>query len=58
MLRRYWLNFQCWGILLVWVVVGQWPIALVVGSDGGCSDIFLSSICFLSPSPSLGDGPI
>ena len=50
--RRCWVNFQCWGVLLVCMIVGQGPIALAVGAGGGCLDIF-SLIClfpFLSPS--------
>ena len=40
-------NFQCWGVLLIWMRVGQGPTALAV-SAGGCSlDIFLSSIISL-----------
>ena len=31
-----------------WIIVGQGPIALAVGADGGCLDIFLSSILSLS----------
>ena len=57
--RRCWVNFQCWGVLLVWMIVGQGPIALAVGVGGGCLDIFFShlSVLFLLPL-SLGDGPI
>ena len=33
-------NFQCRGVLLIWIIVGQGPIALAVGADGGCLDIF------------------
>ena len=50
--RKCWVNFQCRGVLLVWMIVGQGPIALAVGAGGGCLDIF-SLIClfsFLSPS--------
>ena len=50
--RRCWVNFQCRGVLLVWMIVGQGPIALAVGAGKGCLDIF-SLIClfsFLSPS--------
>ena len=50
--RRCWVNFQCRGVLLIWIIVGQGPIALAVGAGGGCLDIF-SLIChfsFLSPS--------
>ena len=39
--------------------VGQGPIALAVGADGGCLDIFFSRLSFLfSFSLSLGDGLI
>ena len=42
-----------------WIIVGQGPIALAVGADGGCLDIFFSPLSFLSSfSRSLGDGPI
>ena len=33
-------NFQCRGVLLIWVIIGQGPIALAVGVGGGCFDIF------------------
>ena len=43
----------------IWMAVGQGPIALAVGADGGCLDIFYSPLSFLSSfSLSLGDGPI
>ena len=43
--RRCWVNFQCRGVLLVWMMVGQGPIALAVGADGGLfGHFFLSSI--------------
>ena len=50
--RRCWVNFQCRGVLLVWMIVGQGPIALAVGAGGGCLDIFslIYRFCFLSPS--------
>ena len=35
-----WENFQGRGVLLVWIRVGQGPIALAVGAGGGCLDIF------------------
>ena len=54
MVRRCWVNFQCWGVLLVWIIVGQGPIVLAVGAGGGCLDIF----SLISFSLSLGDGPI
>ena len=52
MVRRCWVNFQCRGVLLIWIIVGQGPIALVVGAGGGCLDIFslIYHSSFLSPS--------
>ena len=53
MVRRCWVNFQCGGVLLIWIMVGQGPVALAVGAGGGCLDIF-TLICPFSPlSPSL-----
>ena len=40
--RRCWVNFQCQGVLLVWMIVGQGPIALAVDAGGGCLGIFSS----------------
>ena len=50
--RRCWVNFQCRGVLLISIIVGQRPIALAVGADGGCFDIFslIYHFSFLSPS--------
>ena len=57
--RWCWVNFQCRGVLLIWMSVGQGPTALAVGAGGGCLDIFYSHLSFLSSfSLSLGDGPI
>ena len=54
-----WVNFQCRGILLIWIIVGQGPTALAVGVDGGCLDIFFSPLSFLfSFSLSLGDSSV
>ena len=53
MVRRCWVNFQCRGVLLIWIIVEQRPVALAVGAGGGCLDIFFL-ICPFSPlSPSL-----
>ena len=38
--RWCWVKFQCRGVLLIWIIVGQGPIALAVGAGGGCLDIF------------------
>ena len=40
------------------ITVGQGPIALAVGTGGGCLDIFTLIYPFSSFSLSLGDGPI
>ena len=59
MVQWCWVNFQCQGVLLIWIIVGQGPIALAVGAGGGGLDIFFSHLSFLSSfSHSLGDGPI
>ena len=57
--RWCWVNFQCRGVLLIWIIEGQGPIALAVGADGGWFGLFFSRLLFLSSfSLSLGDGPI
>ena len=57
--RRCCVNFQCRGVLLLWMTVGQGPIVLAVGAGGGCLDIFSLVYLFsFSFSLSLGDGPI
>ena len=38
--RWYWANFQCRGVLLVWIKVEQGPTALAVGSGGSCFLIY------------------
>ena len=43
---------------LIWIIVGQGPIALAVGASGVCLDIFYSRISFLFFSPFLGGKPI
>ena len=50
--RWCWVKFQCRGVLLIWIIVGQGPTALAVGAGGGCLDIFslLYRFSFLSPS--------
>ena len=53
MVRWCWTNFQCWDVLLIWIIVGQGPTVLTVGAGGGCLDIF-SLLCHFSLlSPSL-----
>ena len=52
MVRWYWVNFQCRGVLLIWITIGQGPAARAVGAGGGCLDIFslVYHFSFLSPS--------
>ena len=47
-----WVNFQCRGVLLIWIRVGQGPSALAIGAGGGCLDIFslIYHFSFLFPS--------
>ena len=51
MVRWCWVNFQCQGVLLIWIIVGQGPIALAVGAGGNGLDIFslLYHFSLLSP---------
>ena len=59
MVRRYWVNFQCRGVLLALITVGQGPTALAVGAGGGLFGHFFSHLSLLfSFSLSLEDGPI
>ena len=46
-------DFQCRGVLLIWITVGQGPTALTVGAGGGCLDIFTLIYPFSPLSPSL-----
>ena len=50
--RWCWVNFQCQGVLLISIIVGQGPSALAVGAGEGCLDIFslVYHFSFLSPS--------
>ena len=51
--RRCWVNLQYRGVLLVWMIVGQGPIALAVGAGGGSLDFFSLIYLFSFLSPSL-----
>ena len=57
MMRWCWVNFQCRGILLIWMRVRQGPTALAVYAGGGCLDFFLSSIISLFFLPLSGRRP-
>ena len=43
---------------LIWIIVGQGPIALAVGASGVCLDIFTVVYLFSFFSPFWGDRPI
>ena len=59
MVRWCWVKFQCRGVILILIKVGQGPTALAVGAGGGLFGRFFSRLSFLfSFSLSLGDGPI
>ena len=49
MVRWCWVNFQCWGVQLIFI---QGPIALAVDASG------VAWTFFFSFSLTLGDGPI
>ena len=52
-MRWCWVNFQCRGVLLIWIIVGQGLTALAVGAGGGCLGIFSLVYHFYLLSPSL-----
>ena len=59
MVRWCRVNFQCRGVLSIWIVVGQGPTALAVGAGGACLNICFSHLSFLSSfSLPLGEGTI
>ena len=58
MVRMCWVNFQCRGILQIWIRVEQGRTALAVGAGGVVWTLFLSFFSSLSFSLSLGDGLI
>ena len=49
MVRWCCVNFQCRGVLLIWIVVWHGPAALAVGAGGDGLDIF-SSISIITSS--------
>ena len=55
--RRCWINFQSWSVLLIWNIVGQGPIVLAVGAGGVVWTFFLSSVFSLFFIPVSGRGP-
>ena len=49
-------DFQCRGVLLIWIIVRHGPAALAVCASEGCLEIFLLVYHFSLSSLSLGDG--
>ena len=54
-MRWYCGNFQCRGVILIWIIGGHVSTALAGGAEGRCLDIFSLVYPF---SLSLEDGPI
>ena len=50
-------KFPLPGVLLIWIIVGQGPIALAVGAGGGVWTFFLSSFTSLFCLPLSGRRP-
>ena len=56
--RRCWVNFQCRGVVQIWIIVGQGPVALAVGVGGGLfGHFFCSSVTSLFFLPLSGRRP-
>ena len=51
--RWCWVNFQCPGRPIIWMIVGQGLIALAVGASGAFLDIFTLLYPFSPHTPSL-----
>ena len=49
--QRFWVNFQCRDVLLIWIIVGQGPIALAVGAGAGVVWTFFSHLSLLFSFP-------
>ena len=47
MVRRCWINFQCWGVLLIWMILGQGPVAHEADAAGVVRTFFFSCLSFL-----------
>ena len=51
-------KYEYWGVLLIWIILGQGPAALAVVAGEDCFDIFFSRLSFLASfSLLMGDGP-
>ena len=47
MVQRCLVNFQCRGVLLIWISIGRGPTALAVGAGGVVWTVLLSPIISL-----------
>ena len=56
-MRRCWVNFQCRGVLLIWIIVGQGLTAPAVGAGGGVWTFFLSFLASIFFLPLSGRRP-
>ena len=57
MVQWCWVNFQCRGVLLIWIIVGQGPTVLAVSAGGVGGTFFLSPIISLFFLPLSGRRP-
>ena len=46
--RWCWVNFQCQGVLLIWLMVERGPSVLAIGTGGGGLDIFSLTFSLIS----------
>ena len=52
-------NYQRWGVILIWKIVGQGPTVLSVSAGGGCLNFFsLTSVVSLFFLPLSGRQPV
>ena len=54
--QKCWVNFPCWGVVLVWMIIGHGPTALAVGAGGGVWTFF-SHLSFSFFFPLFGRRP-
>ena len=55
-MRWCWVNFQCRGVLLTWIIVGQGPTALTVGAGGVGVFFYIFSLIYHFSLFFLGGG--
>ena len=57
MVRWCWVDFQCRGVLLIWIIVWQGPNALAIGAGEVGVDIFPLAYHFSLLFPLFGRRP-